>query len=252
MDCTRTLHAIDAAVDQLCACGCGRQLDAAGPSAYFAGPECQQRWHEAQTTNPREVLNRHDAAPYPQYDQERVELLNTVPREARVGFTLSPEAVEQLMRSLSARGVEVGDVGLAAHAVATAAPRTDWETDLRAIEHALGYRRLCPDCGRRLPPRIERDEPEEVYTFGRSCPIRLVPGPAIQVCAHCASVWPGPFLTSTIEIRESFYGLRLADGRHEVRRRITAEELTGEPDPRRYVDGVWQRMETELLRPADT
>lgn len=57
-----TLDAIDAAVEQLCACGCGIKLDPAGDSMWFAGPACQARFHARDTTNPGEVWNRIDAA----------------------------------------------------------------------------------------------------------------------------------------------------------------------------------------------
>src|SRR5262245_58703060 len=56
------LAAIDAAVEQRCACGCGEQLDPDGPSAWFVSPECQRRYHEAGTTDPEAVLSRPDAA----------------------------------------------------------------------------------------------------------------------------------------------------------------------------------------------
>jgi hypothetical protein len=38
------LDQIDAAIDQRCTCGCGAKLRPNGPSAYFAGEDCQQRW----------------------------------------------------------------------------------------------------------------------------------------------------------------------------------------------------------------
>jgi hypothetical protein len=49
-DPTRTLDAIDAAVDGRCACGCGDPVGAV--SAWFAGPACQQRWHAARADRP--------------------------------------------------------------------------------------------------------------------------------------------------------------------------------------------------------
>ncbi len=56
------LATIDDAVSSRCACGCGTQLDPAGESMWFAGPDCQIRFHERNTTNPHEVQNRVDAA----------------------------------------------------------------------------------------------------------------------------------------------------------------------------------------------
>jgi hypothetical protein len=59
------LAAIDAATANLCACGCQQPLPQDGPSAYFAGPDCQRRWNETQTERPHDVYLRVDAAPYP-------------------------------------------------------------------------------------------------------------------------------------------------------------------------------------------
>lgn len=55
------LNQIDAALANLCACGCGAPLPLGGLSAWFAGQDCQQRWRQAQTTNPGGVLGRADA-----------------------------------------------------------------------------------------------------------------------------------------------------------------------------------------------
>jgi hypothetical protein len=43
-----------------CACGCGRDLDPAGPSSFFATQDCQARWHAAQATDPGDVYDRPD------------------------------------------------------------------------------------------------------------------------------------------------------------------------------------------------
>src|SRR5690606_18712885 len=42
------LDRIDATLNGRCACGCGRKLDPAGPSAWFAGERCQRRWERDQ------------------------------------------------------------------------------------------------------------------------------------------------------------------------------------------------------------
>lgn len=56
------LDQIDAAVQELCACGCGSLLSPDGPSAYFASQSCQDVWHAAQATDPQEVYRAPDAA----------------------------------------------------------------------------------------------------------------------------------------------------------------------------------------------
>lgn len=56
------LDRIDDAIEERCACGCGRPLPADGPSGFFATQECQARWHAAQATSPDDVYERDDAA----------------------------------------------------------------------------------------------------------------------------------------------------------------------------------------------
>lgn len=55
------LSTIDEAVDSRCACGCGRELDPNGPSAWYATPGCQWQYAQRHATNPREVYDRADA-----------------------------------------------------------------------------------------------------------------------------------------------------------------------------------------------
>jgi hypothetical protein len=49
MTATDILERIDSAVDGRCACGCGRPLDPAGPSGWWATEECQYRWQSRRT-----------------------------------------------------------------------------------------------------------------------------------------------------------------------------------------------------------
>lgn len=57
---TDILAAIDAATEQLCACGCDRPLPAGGLSAWFASQDCQHRWHQRNAADPHEVYERDD------------------------------------------------------------------------------------------------------------------------------------------------------------------------------------------------
>lgn len=54
-DASHLLDRIDSTFDNLCACGCGQPVPADSLSAWFAGPDCQQRWHRAQTRDPQQV-----------------------------------------------------------------------------------------------------------------------------------------------------------------------------------------------------
>lgn len=52
---------MDAAIANVCACGCGRALRPDGPSAWFAGPDCQHRWAQTNAADPGDVYRRPDA-----------------------------------------------------------------------------------------------------------------------------------------------------------------------------------------------
>jgi hypothetical protein len=85
------LDQIDAAVDERCACGCGRHLPPDGPSAYFATPECQARWHNGQATDPLDVYRRPDAAvAYVAADDRPVPLLDAGHEHQELPDTLAP------------------------------------------------------------------------------------------------------------------------------------------------------------------
>ena len=49
---TDILATIDAATQNLCACGCGSKLAVDGPSAWFASEDCQARWSAARVPDP--------------------------------------------------------------------------------------------------------------------------------------------------------------------------------------------------------
>lgn len=60
-----TLAGVDATIEGLCACGCGATITDQSPSAWFATADCQSVWHGRGATQPWEVYERDDAAPYP-------------------------------------------------------------------------------------------------------------------------------------------------------------------------------------------
>jgi hypothetical protein len=60
---TDILDQIDAVTADLCACGCATPLPTGGLSAWFAGPDCQQRWHASRTDDPHTVMDARDAMP---------------------------------------------------------------------------------------------------------------------------------------------------------------------------------------------
>lgn len=49
------LEQIDATITELCACGCGKKLEAGGPSAWFATQDCQAIWAAARADDPDAV-----------------------------------------------------------------------------------------------------------------------------------------------------------------------------------------------------
>lgn len=220
------LDRIDAAVDGLCACGCRLRVPPDGPSAYFASPGCQRRWHSAQTTDPDEVYGQRDAA------QVYV-------------------------------GADHADVPLNEPS-GTAAPsvpgHTGEETFNRIVRRAevpppcpdpfgAGYRRHCAVCNERVIPRPVRDGPYEVMEWGSEQPVRYLRPDIRLECPRCHGVLPGPALFADVEMDGPHrLLLTLRDGFAGVNRRIDLRQVARCLDPEAYVRLTWEHMERELAR----
>lgn len=101
------LDQIDAAIDQQCACGCGAKLRTGGPSAWFAGEGCQERWRYDQL-DPERARRRAERAA-----QRRLALAEraAVRRLIRTGqtTTLDQEQVAAAMRHATAILTELAE-----------------------------------------------------------------------------------------------------------------------------------------------
>jgi hypothetical protein len=73
------IDSIDATLAERCACGCDRPIDPSGVSAWFAGPDCQWRYHNDRATDPHDVYRRPDAARYPTHDSAEQTLRDMPP-----------------------------------------------------------------------------------------------------------------------------------------------------------------------------
>lgn len=200
------LARIDAAVEQLCACGCSRPVPPDGASAYFASQGCQHRWHSAQTTDPDDVYRRPDAAGFP-----GAPLREHAPTE--------PPTPRLLERELPACG----------------------------DPHGAAYRRRCEHCDQQVIPRLYREEPVEVHTFGlRETLLRY---PSIrQECPQCGENIPGPVYIADAWEHGRLVVLELHDDRARVQRTLTVRQLqrtSGGPD---LIALTWADMERELTR----
>lgn len=101
------LDQIDAAIDQQCACGCGAKLRPNGPSAWFAGEGCQERWRYDRL-DPERARRRAARA-----EQRRVALAEraAVRELVRTGQTTTPdrEQITAAMRHAEAILTELAE-----------------------------------------------------------------------------------------------------------------------------------------------
>jgi hypothetical protein len=209
------LDRIDAAVDELCACGCRKQVPADGASAYFASPDCQQRWHSAQTTDPQDVYRRDDAASvYVGADGAHVPLhAAPVVGETRTRVTRRADPIPSC-------------------------------PDL----YGAGWRRQCPPCGEAVIPQYVRDDDFDIMTFGSAEPIRFVQPETRMVCPRCCSLLPGPLFYAYVREDGGHLVLGLSDGQSRTTRRLRLASLIANRYPAGEVGWNWAAMERELIR----
>lgn len=93
------LASIDAATESLCACGCGRKLPDAGPSAWFAEQDCQKRWADSRAIKPYEVYAR----PEPHWSEAELDAMGAPPRRRSEHVTAIVEMVTEYRQTLAPR-----------------------------------------------------------------------------------------------------------------------------------------------------
>lgn len=210
---------IDAAVEQLCACGCRRRLDPDGPSAYFHSPSCQRRWNERLTDDPDDVYRRADAAlVHVGRDSTRVPLRAPRPEQ-------SADRVEYARRRLAemqhadgqGRRPQVGPIELAEC------------PDL----HGVGYRRPCGRCSRWAIPRV--------FQLTEEGPLVLR-----HECRGCGTELPGRVYVADMRQEGRWLWLVLGDELSRAKRRVSVRALERADDRTRFVHGEWARLETRL------
>lgn len=166
---------ITAAVDGLCACPCRQPIPPVGASAYFAGPDCQRRWHSDRATDPEQVYDRDDAAAYPRVDAAVVPLTRPGTRRRDRGRRASDAQARDRARH----------------------------------DPGLSFRRRCARCGRRGVP----DTHEEVLVVdGRVRPPNGATRGRWQACPRCRNPFPGPAYDAAVFEEGSVLRLRLTDG----------------------------------------
>lgn len=252
------LEAIDATVDGRCACGCGAVLDPGAPSAWFASPVCQQRFHARGATRPAEVYARPDAAAvYEGCDAWPVPL--SEPGQPEFG----PADAQRLVGGLAALGGILASAAPAiqrvAEHLATAArppvsrlpvPPTPTTYDRAAWDHLSMERpwrlalrtvvpaRWCESCRTYTRPR----EVPETYD-GEHRLLRDM----YQICRSCSVRLPGPPLLAQWreDDQRGWLALRLsAPGWGGATYRIHSGEAEQFPES---VELSWRSMERSLL-----
>jgi hypothetical protein len=213
------LDRIDAAVDELCACGCGRQVPPDGASAYFATPECQRNWHSAQATDADAVYRRPDAASvYVGADHA------TVP--------LHPDPIDGELEPEPER--------LAEHRTGPIPQCPDLL--------GAGYRRDCGRCRERIVPQYVRDTSYDIQSFGGARRLRFDQPEVQMLCPSCRCPLDGPVLYADVYEEEGHLILLLTDGQATIRRALRLTTLFAGRCRTDEVEQTWAVMERELTR----
>jgi hypothetical protein len=225
---------LDDAREQFCACGCGVELRADGPSFYYATPECQSRAMRSAAIDPDAVENRTD---YSYYTQDLFSAMLGDAAHARTAAPLMHVhdetfvfTQEQLTRCLEQP---------LPRRVRTPAEIPQW----------LMYQRECEHCGQCLPPSTET-EYEDVQVAEFVEPIRYlqqVPE-MVQSCPACEQRYAQPVI-SIIQRVEGGWWLRLDDRTRWVGHRVTDVELEQAIDREFLVRTIWRAMTTDLFGP---
>jgi hypothetical protein len=240
------LDTIDAAVQELCACGCRQPLTPDGPSAFYASPECQRRFMEAQTTDPHDVYRRDDAAPYVGVDSavwpltetptEHPETSGDAPDNYRI--TWSPGLV-RLAEAAGNTRIDTSAPRSLEEFLDRAHPRTPW---LCPDPSGVGFRRRCEQCAAVVVPSVQDCL---TPTLGPEQPRWQ----QVMVCPTCGRHLPGPAVYADVQYGtpgRSVLTLHLSDGRGRCRRTVHLDRLARLSDPGRAVALLWTDMESEL------
>lgn len=233
---TDILAAIDAAVDERCACGCGRKLQSNGASAYWATEACQIQWQRrnADTDPPvddnapvtiAEVVEFMYGSDYAVWLREEIER-RTPPAKRDRTYQPQPTVV-------------------GSHA--TRVYETSWVSGLRG---SLRWRRRCHGCGdvtdvaERL--HFPRGSRVSMFTLDETFPV-VEMSEQVNACAGCG--WPidGPRLLARYRFFDDLHGRRWAmqliagdDGESA----FLIEQATDCPEA---VVATWDELEHRLM-----
>ncbi len=222
------LDRIDAAVGELCACGCRIRIPPDGASAYFANATCQRRWHSARATDAQDVYRRPDAATHNPNDAAQVPL--NEPQGHNLGGFI-------------AAGTD--PYGTHTRIMRSADPIPPCPDLLGA-----GYRVHCSPCGEHVVPQYVRGDDYEIMQFGSSIPVSYVRPPVQMVCPRCLRTLPGRTYIATVheDGNTLILKLGLGDGAASMFRRLRLATLIAMPaeDRAALVARRWTQMEREL------
>lgn len=252
---------INDAREQFCACGCGAELRADGPSFYYATQECQARAMRSAATDPDAVERRTD---YSYYTQDLFSAMTGDAAHVRVS---------QRPGWFMYRRGDAAHAGVSHH-LHRPEPRPTSHAEVRAmyeeqvandleqplplprrirtaveIPEWLMYQRDCEHCGQCLPPLTET-EYEDIRSFGSDEPVRShLQADIMQSCPACGQRHVRP-VVSIIQRTESGWWLRLDDRTRWVGHMVTDLELEHAIEREFLVRAIWRDMTTDLFGPA--
>lgn len=267
------LDAVDDEGRLCCACGCRRVITDRSPSAYYASPECQQKWMQRQASNPQQVYQRPDAHETIHADvveaQRQYELENPQARRLdRSLFEVPPRALEvpadapatAWLRNLSDEVTRRAEISVTEVAPGEMLVRVQIPPVPQHRWSMWEYERHCAVCGDDTRP----------WTFsGPHHPSELVtlpPAPGDhrvrQECGRCRILLPGRCYFGTLHIHQREHvtlGFRLEDGlsqtTYEMDTRLRVSEIPAY-ESRSYdlslaTRRVWSRLEARLDKFAE-
>lgn len=203
---------ITAAIEGRCACGCGAEITDASPSAYYATERCQARWQRQQRGEP-EPPDPDDAP-------------------------VSPTA-----RPADPPPIAPGTFG----STLTRLFRKGWR--IATPESPVPWVRRCHQCGQVATPLYGYRMPPATFDpAGMPAVAADVDSEPVNVCRHCRTPYPGPYMTplcrdnATIDAYELLLGAADRYMVHHVSRDAIAYGL---PD---VLALAWRRVECALLR----
>lgn len=241
---TDMLARLDSAVDELCACGCGRKLDPNGPSAWYASQDCQWSAMQRNATDPGEVYERPDPALDSLAAESEVERFRSSwDALALMPFTSLAAESRPTVRRLPIPEPR-GEWDPADHA------RVLYDHEWRNVSSCpLPWRRHCRSCGDMVAVRESwRWSVNIAADTAIVGEVDLTPGRPGQSCSRCSHEFPLPLIAQWRAGEPQFGGgvvLRLVAPTGTAQLQLAPEHV--QPDPDTWAWHLWANCERALF-----